>query len=197
MNAIPAPVPWRTLLLGGARSGKSAAAETRAMTAAGPEGAVLYLATAAERLDDPEWVERIAAHQRRRPAHWRTVATADPTPLLRSETGVVLLDCLALWLTRAMDDVDAWDDVAWESGTARKALVTRVDDLLDAWRAAPGHAIAVSNEVGMGVVPATASGRRFRDELGRLNVAMAAASDDVALVVAGRLLPLTDPAASR
>lgn len=193
----PLHAPRRTLLLGGARSGKSAAAEARAAAAAGPEGSVLYLATAAERPDDPEWVERIEAHRRRRPPQWRTVATADPVPHLRTETGVVLLDCLSLWLTGVMDAVDAWDDDAWRSGTAQKALAERVADLLDAWRTTPGPVIAVSNEVGMGVVPATPAGRRFRDELGRLNVAFAAASDDVALVVAGRLLPLVDPAAPR
>ncbi|MGQ0847449.1 MAG: bifunctional adenosylcobinamide kinase/adenosylcobinamide-phosphate guanylyltransferase [Sporichthyaceae bacterium] len=193
MTTVPPPAPWRALLLGGARSGKSAAAEARAAATGAP---VLYLATAAEHPDDPEWVERIAAHRERRPAHWQTVATADPAPHLRAQTGVVLLDCLALWLTRAMDDADAWNEEAWNSGRARTALAERVTDLLDAWRAAPGHVIAVSNEVGMGVVPATSSGRRFRDELGRLNLAVAAASDEVALVVAGRLLPLADPAVS-
>ena len=193
----PPQAPWRTLLLGGARSGKSAAAEARAAAQAGPDGSVLYLATAPERPDDPEWVERIEAHRRRRPAQWRTIATADPTPYLRAESGVLLLDCLSLWLTRVMDDVDAWDDTAWRSGNAQKALAARVDDLLDAWRTTPGHVIAVSNEVGMGVVPATPAGRRFRDELGRLNVAIAAACDEVALVVAGRLLPLADPTTPR
>jgi adenosyl cobinamide kinase/adenosyl cobinamide phosphate guanylyltransferase len=72
-------------------------------------------------------------------------------------------------------------------------LDTRVSELVAAWRAAPGYVIAVSNEVGMGLIPAEASGRRFRDELGRLNIAMAAASDEVSLVVAGRLLPLDPP----
>lgn len=190
----PPQAPRRTLLLGGARSGKSAAAEARAAAVAGPAGPVLYLATAAERPDDPEWVERIAAHRRRRPAHWRTVDAVDPVPHLRTEVGVVLLDCLALWLTGVMDAVGAWDDEAWRSGAAPEELARRVDELVDAWRHAPGHVIAVSNEVGMGVVPATPAGRRFRDELGRLNVAIAAASDEVALVVAGRLLPLGDPA---
>ncbi|MGQ0464274.1 MAG: bifunctional adenosylcobinamide kinase/adenosylcobinamide-phosphate guanylyltransferase [Sporichthyaceae bacterium] len=194
MNETGRHAARRTLLLGGARSGKSAAAEARAAVAGGP---VLYVATAPERPDDPEWVERIAAHRARRPAAWRTVATGNPVPLLRSENGVLLLDCVALWLTRAMDAAEAWDDEAWDSGRARTSLQTRIDELLDAWRTAPGHVIGVSNEVGMGVVPATPAGRRFRDELGRLNVALAAASDEVALVVAGRLLPLMDPAAPR
>jgi adenosylcobinamide kinase/adenosylcobinamide-phosphate guanylyltransferase len=182
----------RVLLLGGARCGKSAAAEARA-TAVANGDPVVYVATAPHRPDDPDWGARVAAHRARRPAHWRTVETADPILHLAMDTGVVLIDCLALWLTRAMDDIGAWDEPAWQAGWARTALDARVSELVAAWRAAPGYVIAVSNEVGMGVVPASASGRRFRDELGRLNQAMAAASDEVALVVAGRLLPLDPP----
>jgi adenosylcobinamide kinase/adenosylcobinamide-phosphate guanylyltransferase len=179
------------LLLGGARCGKSAAAETRAATVS--DGAeVVYVATAPPRSGDAEWSARVAAHRARRPAHWRTVETADPILHLANDRGVVLVDCLGLWLTRAMDDIGVWDadEAAWRTGWARAALDTRVSELVAAWRAAPGYVIAVSNEVGMGVVPATVSGRRFTDELGRLNQAMAAASDEVALVIAGRLLPL-------
>jgi adenosylcobinamide kinase/adenosylcobinamide-phosphate guanylyltransferase len=184
----------RVLLLGGSRSGKSAAAETRAATVA--EGAeVVYVATAAPRPGDAEWSARVAAHRARRPAHWRTVETADPILHLANDTGVVLVDCLALWLTRAMDEVGVWDadEAAWRTGWARSALNTRISELVAAWRGAPGYVIAVSNEVGMGVVPPTVAGRRFSDELGRLNQEMAAASDEVALVVAGRLLPLAPP----
>jgi adenosylcobinamide kinase/adenosylcobinamide-phosphate guanylyltransferase len=188
---MSAPIaPRRVLLLGGARSGKSAAAEAMATRAAGGRG-VTYVATGGTRPDDPEWAARVAAHRVRRPATWTTVETADPVAALAGG-GVVLVDCLALWLTRAMDAVNAWDDAAW-AGAAPAALGARVDALVGAWAAAPGHVIAVSNEVGMGVVPPTAAGRRFRDELGRLNVRLAAASDEVALVVAGRLLPLHDP----
>lgn len=186
-----APRPRRVLLLGGARSGKSMAAEAMAAAAAG-DRPVTYVATAGTRADDPEWTARIEAHRVRRPSTWTTVETADPGPVLRAG-GVVLVDCLALWLTRAMDAVDAWDEAAW-AATAPTALAREVDALLDAWTATPGTAIAVSNEVGLGVVPATAAGRRFRDELGRLNVRLAAEADEAYLVVAGRLLPLLDPA---
>ncbi len=186
----PAPAR-RVLLLGGARSGKSAAAEAMAAKAARGRG-VTYVATGGTRADDPEWAARVAAHRVRRPATWTTVETDDPAEALAG-SGVVLVDCMALWLTRAMDAAAAWDDDAW-AGEAPGRLATRVDALVVAWTDAPGHVIAVSNEVGMGVVPATAAGRRFRDELGRLNVRLAAAADEVTLVVAGRLLPLTNPA---
>lgn len=181
--------PRRVLLLGGARSGKSAAAEALAARAGGP---VTYVATAPHRTDDAEWAARIEAHRARRPPSWRTVETDDPVTVLAAG-GVVLLDCVGLWLTRAMDATGAWDDDAWAGGAPAR-LATRTDALVAAWAASAGHVIAVSNEVGMGVVPATAAGRRFRDELGRLNVRLAATADEVALVVAGRLLPLADPA---
>ncbi|GAA0630030.1 hypothetical protein GCM10009547_37160 [Sporichthya brevicatena] len=184
----------RVLLLGGARSGKSVAAEAMAAAAASG-GEVVYVATADRRPDDAEWAARIVAHQERRPATWRTVETADPVPVLREpDRGVVLLDCVALWLARAMDAVDAWDDAAW-AADAPTRLGERVNALVTAWAEARGTVIAVSNEVGMGVVPATAAGRRFRDELGRLNVRLAAAADEAYLVVAGRLLPLAQPGA--
>lgn len=186
----PAAPVRRVLVLGGARSGKSAAAEAMASHAAG-DGPVTYVATGDTRPDDPEWVARVAAHRERRPAGWRTVETADPAPELAAG-GVVLVDCMALWLTRAMDDVDAWNDAAW-AADAPARLAERVNALVSAWAEASGTVIGVSNEVGMGVVPASQAGRRFRDELGRLNVRLAAAADEVYLVVAGRLLPLNDP----
>jgi adenosylcobinamide kinase/adenosylcobinamide-phosphate guanylyltransferase len=189
----PAPAPRRVLLLGGARSGKSAAAEARAARAAGPGGTVVYVATADIRPGDAEWADRIAAHRARRPPAWTTIETGDPVAVLREpRPRVVLVDCLALWLTRAMDEVGAWDDDAWR-GTARTELAGRVGALVDAWRASPHHVIAVSNEVGLGVVPATTAGRRFRDELGTLNARLAAESDEVLLVVAGRTVVLEAP----
>jgi len=182
------PPKRRVLLLGGARSGKSAAAEAMAAATGRP---VTYVATADLRPDDADWAARLAAHRERRPAHWRTVETADPVPELTGD-GVVLVDCFALWLTRAMDAGDAWDDGSWADGAPAR-LGERVNALVTAWAAASGTVIGVSNEVGMGVVPATSAGRRFRDELGRLNVRLSTAADEVYLVVAGRLLPLTDP----
>ena len=179
-----APPARRVLLLGGARSGKSAAAEAMAAHAAGG-GPVTYVATAGTRAAH-------SASSARVPANWRTVETEDPAPDLGGG-GVVLVDCMALWLTRAMDAVNAWDEAAWAAG-APADLAERVNVLVTAWSQASGTVIGVSNEVGMGVVPATPAGRRFRDELGRLNVRLAATADEVYLVVAGRLLALAAPA---
>ncbi|MCI0686699.1 MAG: bifunctional adenosylcobinamide kinase/adenosylcobinamide-phosphate guanylyltransferase [Sporichthyaceae bacterium] len=176
----------RVLILGGARSGKSAAAERRFS----PDSRVSYVATGGDRPDDPEWVERIAAHRAARPAHWRTVETVDVASVLAGATGPVLVDCLTLWLTAVLDEAGGWDDRAWSQGRAKDLVRARIDELVAAWAAATVDVVAVSNEIGMGVVPDTASGRRFRDELGWLNQRVAAVSDEVILVVAGRELRL-------
>ncbi|MBM9505419.1 bifunctional adenosylcobinamide kinase/adenosylcobinamide-phosphate guanylyltransferase [Actinacidiphila acididurans] len=179
-------VPRRTLVLGGARSGKSAEAERRL---AGFPG-VVYVATGGTRADDADWADRVALHRERRPASWRTEETCDLVPLLADPQGPpLLIDCLSLWLTDVMDKAGAWDDTAWHHGAARE-VAARTAELAAAWRTTRRTVVAVSNEVGSGVVPATASGRRFRDELGRLNTAIAAQSEHVLLVVAGQALPL-------
>ncbi len=178
----PVP-PRRTLVLGGARSGKSVTAER--MLATAPD--VLYVATGGTRDGDAEWAQRVALHRDRRPAHWRTAETCALEPLLAAGGGPLLVDCLALWLTAAMDECDAWDDAAW-AATGERRLRARTGALTAAWQATSRRVVAVSNEVGSGVVPATASGRRFRDELGRLNAAVANASQEVLLVVAGQPL---------
>ncbi|MET8578721.1 bifunctional adenosylcobinamide kinase/adenosylcobinamide-phosphate guanylyltransferase [Streptomyces sp. NPDC005012] len=185
-------VPRRTLVLGGARSGKSVEAERR--LEAFPE--VVYVATGGTRGGDSEWAERVRLHRDRRPASWRTLETCDLVPLLRDDgegDGTpLLIDCLALWLTDAMDAVGAWDDAEW-SGGGQRALRERVTELAQALRETRRTVVAVSNEVGSGIVPATASGRRYRDELGRLNAAVAAECEHVLLVVAGQALPLRGP----
>ncbi|MFD1658579.1 bifunctional adenosylcobinamide kinase/adenosylcobinamide-phosphate guanylyltransferase [Streptomyces caeni] len=178
-------VPRRTLVLGGARSGKSAEAERR--LEAFPD--VLYVATGGSRNGDTEWAARVAAHRERRPGSWHTRETCDLVPLLAQDGPPLLVDCLALWLTDAMDAVNAWDDAEW-SGGGERALRARVEELGAAVRATRRTLVAVSNEVGSGIVPATASGRRYRDELGRLNAAFAAECEQVLLVVAGQALPL-------
>ncbi|MFJ4845850.1 MULTISPECIES: bifunctional adenosylcobinamide kinase/adenosylcobinamide-phosphate guanylyltransferase [unclassified Streptomyces] len=179
-------LPRRTLVLGGARSGKSAEAERR--LSAFPD--VLYVATGGTRDDDPEWARRVALHRERRPGTWQTRETRDLVPLLARDGGPALLvDCLSLWLTHAMDEAGAWDDTHWAARGERE-LRERVAELTAAWRATRRTVVAVSNEVGSGVVPATASGRRFRDELGRLNAMVAAESEHVLLVVAGQALTL-------
>ncbi|WP_199846010.1 bifunctional adenosylcobinamide kinase/adenosylcobinamide-phosphate guanylyltransferase, partial [Streptomyces europaeiscabiei] len=179
-------VPRRTLVLGGARSGKSVEAERRL------EGFpdVLYVATGGMRSGDGEWAARVTAHRERRPGSWHTVETCDLVPLLKDDDGPPLLvDCLSLWLTDVMDSVGAWDDAEWADGGER-ALRARVTELTGAVRHARRTVVAVSNEVGSGIVPATASGRRYRDELGRLNAAFAAECEHVLLVVAGQALSL-------
>ncbi|GAA2282754.1 bifunctional adenosylcobinamide kinase/adenosylcobinamide-phosphate guanylyltransferase [Streptomyces atrovirens] len=178
-------VPRRTLVLGGARSGKSVEAERRLESF--PE--VLYVATGGTRGGDTEWAARVSAHQERRPGSWRTVETCDLVPLLKDDGPPLLVDCLSLWLTDAMDAVGAWDDAEWADGGER-ALRDRMRELTDAVRGARRTVVAVSNEVGSGIVPATASGRRYRDELGRLNAAFARECEQVLLVVAGQAVVL-------
>lgn len=183
-HAVP-DLPRRTLVTGGARSGKSVEAERRLAAFPG----VLYVATGGARDGDPEWRARVAAHRDRRPGSWRTAETCDLVPLLAGDGPPVLVDCLSLWLTDAMDRVDAWDDAAWGAG-GEEALRVRTGELAAAVRAARRTVVLVTNEVGSGVVPATASGRRFRDELGRLNAAVAAECEHLLLVVAGQALTL-------
>ncbi|MFI8339904.1 bifunctional adenosylcobinamide kinase/adenosylcobinamide-phosphate guanylyltransferase [Streptomyces sp. NPDC085639] len=177
--AVP-DLPRRTLVLGGARSGKSVEAERRLESF--PE--VVYVATGGARDGDPEWAQRVGLHRERRPGTWRTVETCELAPLLAQDGPPLLIDCLALWLTDAMDRAGAWDDAVWAGGGQRR-LAERTAELVAAVRATRRQVVLVSNEVGSGVVPATASGRRFRDELGRLNAAVAGECEHVLLVVAG------------
>jgi adenosylcobinamide kinase / adenosylcobinamide-phosphate guanylyltransferase len=178
-------VPRRTLVLGGARSGKSVEAERRLEAFAD----VLYVATGGSRGGDAEWASRVSVHRERRPGSWRTAETCDLVPLLAEDGPPLLVDCLSLWLTDAMDAVGAWDDAEWAGGGER-ALRERVRELTEAVRATRRTVVAVSNEVGSGIVPATTSGRRYRDELGRLNAAFAEECEQVLLVVAGQAMVL-------
>jgi adenosylcobinamide kinase / adenosylcobinamide-phosphate guanylyltransferase len=178
----------RHLVLGGARSGKSHFAEG---LVAG-QGRVRYVATGGQRPDDAEWSLRVRQHRARRPAHWQTVESTDVAGILRAEPagGAVLVDCLALWLTAVLDELDAWTRI--EAGgiePVQAAALARADDLVDAVRTTAVSVVLVSNEVGMGVVPATASGRLFRDLLGTVNLRVSAACDETTLLVAGQ--PLT------
>jgi adenosylcobinamide kinase / adenosylcobinamide-phosphate guanylyltransferase len=170
--------PRRTLVLGGARSGKSSFAE-QLLTR---DRAVDYVACGlVPDGSDAEWTDRVALHRARRPSSWRTLGTVDLLAVLGRPGPPVLLDCLTTWLARVMDDCGVWSEAA--DSDAR--LAGEIDALLEAWAATRRRVVAVSNEVGSGVVPATASGRRFRDELGVLNTRVATASARVWLVTAG------------
>jgi adenosylcobinamide kinase/adenosylcobinamide-phosphate guanylyltransferase len=184
-HAAAAPSPSRTLVIGGARSGKSREAER--ILAAEPE--VTYVATSYPANDDDEWGERVRRHRADRPSHWHTEETVDVAPLLMTPGHPLLIDCLTLWLTRVMDHHEAWDDAAWAS-RAQKAVDAEIDNLVAAWRSTERRVVAVTNEVGQGVVPETASGRRFRDLMGRLNARIAAETEDVRWCAAGRVTRL-------
>ena len=163
-----------TLVLGGARSGKSRLAE-RLVEASG-RGPV-YVATAAA--GDGEMTDRISRHRRRRGGRWRTVEEpVDLCAALREAAApdsAVLVDCLTLWLTNLMlGDADIGSEIG------------KLANLLPAL---PGPAVMVSNEVGLGIVPENAMARAFRDHAGRLHQAVAGEAEQVLFVTAG--LPLT------
>jgi adenosylcobinamide kinase / adenosylcobinamide-phosphate guanylyltransferase len=193
--ALPGPLPlpgrprrgrpFRVLVLGGARSGKSVAAERML----GHRDQVDYVACGLPADDsDPSWAERIRLHRERRPARWTTLETLDLDGVLAGpdlssarQAVPVLVDCLSTWLAGVMDECGLWA----ERPGADKELAARVDGLLRAWRSTGRVVVAVSNEVGSGVVPATTAGMRFRDELGRLNALVAAESEQVWFCTAG------------
>jgi adenosylcobinamide kinase / adenosylcobinamide-phosphate guanylyltransferase len=199
--------PWRVLVLGGARSGKSEQAELRlagepdvTYVATGPTGTAGSAGTGeptgsagtggsagtAGAAGDPEWAARVAAHRARRPAWWRTAETTDLAGELNRARGALLIDGIGTWLAAAMDECGAWDG----SADSAARLAARIAALVGAWRQTRAHVVAVSDEAGLGVVPGTAAGRWFRDELGRLNQVLAAESEEAELVVAGRIVPL-------
>ncbi len=179
----------RVLVLGGSRSGKSAHAESLVADDPG----VGYLATSGSRPADREWTARIAAHRARRPAGWTTVETTAPSELLRR--GTVLVDSVTTWVAALMDESGVWETTdgggahaaapAGGADTALERLDARCDALVSAWVMTPAHVVAVSDEVGLGVVPETRAGRLFRDTLGAVNQRLAATADEVWFVVAG------------
>ncbi|TQM25924.1 adenosylcobinamide kinase /adenosylcobinamide-phosphate guanylyltransferase [Nocardia bhagyanarayanae] len=163
-------------MLGGARSGKSAFAEQLAAAS----GAVRYLATSVPDPEDHDFAERIARHRERRPSDWSVVENADAAAVLIDPSpGVAtLVDDIGTWLTARIDALNAWDSPRGTVTPDADALVAAVADYRD-------RLIIVSPEVGMGVIPATRSGRLFRDEIGLLNQRLAAVCDEAFLVVAG------------
>ena len=176
----------RTLVLGGIKSGKSRWAEEAIAESLAPDQPVCYLACGPDDQPDPAWAQRVAAHRDRRPAHWSTVETDDIATQLRRSPGTpTLVDDLGTWLTRVLDRHHAWEESCGPVGVQQT-----VDDMVAAVGTFGSPLVVVSPEVGLTVVPATASGRRFADELGSLNQRMAALCDRVVLVVAGQAVPI-------
>lgn len=157
-----------TLVLGGARSGKSQVAERLAARLPAP---ITYLATAV--VADDDHAARVAAHRARRDPAWTTVDTgAALVAALAAVTGSVLVDSLGTWVA------------------AHAKFAVDVPGLVAALTDRDGDTVVVSEEVGLGVHPSSQAGRHFRDALGPVNAAVAACCDEVLLVVAGRVLPL-------
>jgi adenosyl cobinamide kinase/adenosyl cobinamide phosphate guanylyltransferase len=162
------------LLTGGARSGKSRLAVELASRQDEP---VVFLATA--EAGDEEMAARIELHRAERPAEWSTVE--EPLRLceaIDSAEGCLVVDCLSLWVANALEAVGA-EEVARQAERGASAAAARA-----------GLTVAVTNEVGMGVVPASPLGRAYRDLLGRVNAVWADAAKSAYLVVAGRAIPL-------
>lgn len=159
------------LVLGGTRSGKSAAAESLVQRLPEP---VTYVATLVPSESDPEMAQRIDRHRSRRPATWTTIdATEHLTGQLRDLSGTVLLDSLGPWVALHQPDAAA------------------IAGLADALVGRNGDTVVVSDEVGLSVHPESDSGRAFQDAVGRANERLAAVADQTILVVAGRMLVTT------
>ncbi|MEV6238751.1 bifunctional adenosylcobinamide kinase/adenosylcobinamide-phosphate guanylyltransferase [Lentzea sp. NPDC051838] len=175
----------RTLVLGGARSGKSAHAEGLLV-----EPVVTYVATAQRYPDDPDWDARIALHVARRPATWHTVEASAPPDLpalltaTQYEDPPILVDDLSTWLVGVLDHAEAWE------GNGEEAIERHVDELVSSVATCRARLVLVTAEVGLGVIPSTRSGRLFRDHLGSLNARVAEVCDEVVLLVAGIPLKL-------
>lgn len=167
------------LVLGGARSGKSAHAEKLALESGLP---VTYIATA--QIYDDEFKARVAHHQQRRPSHWQTAEVhhhlADILFSINNPDTCIIVDCLTLWLAQCIcPECAPPGGVDWSH---------EHDVFLDALPKLHGNIILVSNEVGMGIVPLGEINRQFQDEQGRLNQAVAKIADTVTFIAAG--LPL-------
>lgn len=170
-----------TLILGGARSGKSALAERLGRRA---RTAVTFVATCPRIAGDDDLANRIERHRADRPTDWTTIEEElDLAGAIDSAgNGFLVIDCLTLWVANLQfhgHDTDAVD------AASRRAL--------EAIRRRTGDTVVVSNEVGLGIVPADATSREYRDLLGRVNREWAAVADRALLLVAGRALPLGDP----
>lgn len=169
-----------TLLLGGARSGKS---ELSTRMASASDRPVVFVATAEGR--DEEMAERIRRHREGRPSTWTTLeeplALASALSALPADAFVVV-DCLSLWVSNIM-----------EAGVSEDAIVSEARDVATTLSGRSAPSVVVTNEVGLGIVPVNELARRYRDVLGRVNVAFADVATEAYLVVAGKALALVEP----
>ncbi len=200
--AAPPVRPHRTLIVGGARSGKSTEAELRlageprvtylaagpfaAGTAGDPGAASQESWTGPDGEPDTEWADRVARHRARRPDWWQTVESLDLAGQLGQQAGPLLVDGIGTWLAGVLDEAGGW---AGRAG-AEAAVADRIDELIAAWRQTSALVVAVTDQVGSGLVPGYRSGRIFRDQLGWLNQRLAAESELNLLVVAGQVTTL-------
>jgi adenosylcobinamide kinase/adenosylcobinamide-phosphate guanylyltransferase len=177
-----------TLILGGARGGKSTYAQKLARERSHN---VTYIATA--QAMDEEMRARIAIHQQERPGGWRTIEAskniADHLPKETLQEGVILLDCLTMLVSNILLEASGSEDTPDEA-SAIPAVEAEITSLMDAILASTAEWIIVSNEVGMGLVPPYPLGRLYRDLLGKTNQQIAEIADDVYLLVAGIPIPL-------
>ena len=181
-----------TLLLGGARSGKSSFAEKRAMEIGGEK--VLYVATS--EIKDEEMEERVIKHQADRPSAWETVEAprnvAQAIRQVRSDASVILLDCMTFLVANHLMEAAAPEDDPFDDPSAdpfdkkiERAIVAEAEALIAYVQDTDVELIVVSNEVGLGLVPAYELGRAYRDVLGRANQILAKHADEVLFLVAG------------
>lgn len=188
-NQRAGEAPRIVLILGGARSGKSTFAER---LAANSQRSIAFIATATA--SDGDMRDRIERHQQARPREWHTIE--EPLQLVQAVkqaaavADVVLLDCMTVWLSNwlfAQGELDKLPESAPISALYRQEISAVVAELIEAWRALPAQKtlLIVSNEVGLGIVPAYPLGRAYRDLLGLVNQRLAAAADRVYLMVAG------------
>ena len=186
----------RVLITGGARSGKSSAAEAR--LSGYPN--VRYVGTSVHDGSDPEWSARVHDHRVRRPATWSTVETTDLVGQIEmaAPEKPVLIDCLTVWLARRLDEFNAWHSAESSASGEQPdpipdVIGQEIAELVGAIRGCRGGLVIVTNEVGSGIVPATVSGRQFRDLMGFCNATVAQVCDEVILLVAGCELTVKEP----
>jgi adenosylcobinamide kinase / adenosylcobinamide-phosphate guanylyltransferase len=182
--------PIMMLITGGARSGKSRFAE---QVAEKRGGEVLYIATSV--VTDAEMAERIRYHQQQRPAHWHTFESyRDLGSVVRAHQAqfpTIIIECITTLITNLLFDIAGeTPPEEMDFDAIEQHIFAQVAQLMEAAQHPESEVIIVTNEVGMGIVPDNLLARRFRDIAGRVNQQLAAAADDVYLIVSGIPLPV-------